>query len=117
MTNRWIHALAFPTALAVTGLIFAVLSHGSADHRAAAAAAEAIPVLPVVVVRPEPEIPVLASLTVRPTRAELEAAGIEPDDEDLATTGHAGATALLPGSGFDMPYYSFGKTQHRVSKE
>lgn len=116
MTNRLIPALAFPTALAVTGLIFAVLSHGSADHRTAAAAPDAIPVLPLVVVRPEPEIPVLASLTVRPTRAELEAAGVVRRGDDSAERDVL-VRELLTGGGLDMPYYSFGKAQHRVSKE
>jgi len=30
---------------------------------------------------------------------------------------HAAGGGMLPRSSFDMPYYSFGKTAYRVSKE
>lgn len=85
-----------------------------------------IPVLPTVIVRPDDEalaaelpIVTLPTVTVRPTAAEIAAAraldarGIGA----VVVAMHALSGGMTPGSGLDMPYYSFGRSVYRVSKE
>jgi hypothetical protein len=124
MPNRSIQLLALATAL--FGTVATVLVVSGLDARAARPDArtvlEAPVLLPTVVVRPEAEIPTLTEITVSPSRAERIAAGLEvTDDEDaletVAERVRASSRALLPGSGFGMPYYSFGKPLQRVNKE
>jgi len=122
MPNRLIPLLALAAALYGTGAIIVSLSSltGSRDGVAAAAPAdepEALPVLPAVVVRPEPEIPVLAMVTVRPDRNSTANEATPAAAPLGALAVRASSTALLPSGGFDMPYYSFGRTLHRVNKE
>jgi len=122
MPNRLIPLLALAAALYGTGAIIVSLSSLTGHRDAAVTAApaagqEALPVLPAVIVRPEPEIPVLAMVTVRPDRSSA-ASDEAPAAAPLgALAVHASSSALLPSGGFDMPYYSFGRTLHRVSKE
>ena len=121
MPARLIQLLVLAVALIGTGAFVVAVSgiHPAVPQTSASATTEAIPVLPVVVVRPQREIPTLTAITVSPTRAERVAAGIEvaeastPETAAIATQ----AAVLLPSGGFDMPYYSFGKTLHRMNKE
>lgn len=125
MPNRPIQLLAlavvlFGTAAAVT--VVAGLKAGSSARPEARSMLEEPVLLPTVVVRPEAEIPTLGEITVRPSRSERIAAGLETaETEDaldvVAERVRASSQALLPGSGFGMPYYSFGKPLQRVNKE
>jgi hypothetical protein len=120
MPARLIQLLAFAAALYGTGAMIVMLSHFDGNGAArvattAAATVESIPTLPTVIVRPEPEIPVLAAITVVPDRNELAAAGVRSHSLGVLAA-HASA-ALAPSGGFDMPYYSFGRTLNRVNKE
>jgi len=66
---------------------------------------------------------VLPTINVRPTAADIAAAMESADDEvvasfiEAASVQSLGSRAALPGLHLDMPYYSFGKTLPRVSKE
>lgn len=125
MPNRSIQLLVLATALfgtAATVMVVSGLTTGATTQPDARTALEAPVLLPTVVVRPEAEIPTLGEITVSPSRAERIAAGLEvADDEDaldaVAERVRASSRALLPGSGFGMPYYSFGKPLQRVNKE
>jgi len=87
-----------------------------------------IPTLPTVTVRPDREalasmlpIVTLPTVSVHPTQAEMAAARAL-DVRVLGTvavvaTVHALGGGMTPGSGLDMPYYSFGKTVYRLRKE
>jgi hypothetical protein len=66
---------------------------------------------------------VLPTIKVRPTAADI-AAALESDDGEAvaefieaAQVQQFGSRSSLPGLHLDMPYYSFGKTLPRVSKE
>jgi hypothetical protein len=114
LPRRGVHLLALAFALVLTGTTIAFLSHGLTTDAPPAASAEpedAPVLLPTVVVHAEPEIPTLATITVR--------AG---DANPVAARTSAPATRFLPvhavtsfasagsaGAGFGMPYYSFGK--------
>lgn len=122
MPARLIQLLVLAVALIGTGAFVVAVSGihpAAAPQTSASATAEAVPVLPVVVVRPQREIPTLTAITVSPTRAERVAAGIEVADASTPETAAIAtqAAVLLPSGGFDMPYYSFGKTLHRMNKE
>jgi hypothetical protein len=83
--------------------------------------AEAMTVLPTIVVRPELPTTRMPTISVHPTSAEIAAARAL-DSEALrlgavVVAMHAAGGGMLPRSSFDMPYYSFGKTAYRVSKE
>jgi hypothetical protein len=77
--------------------------------------------LPTVRVHPEAEMPTLATVTVRPNRTDL--ADVSATSTTVASTVSAPLLArrpkavLMSSGGFDMPYYSFGKTLRHVSKE
>ena len=71
----------------------------------------------------QPAAVVLPTIRVRPTAADI-AAALESTDEataaayiEAASVAPLGGRASLPGLHLDMPYYSFGKTLPRVSKE
>lgn len=125
MPNRPIQLLALAIALFGTAATVAVVSATDAGPSTRADAwsmLEAPVLLPTVVVRPEAEIPTLGEITVSPSRSERIAAGLEDaGGEDaldvVAERVRASSQALLPGSGFGMPYYSFGKPLQRVNKE
>ncbi|GEM_PF-1231593 len=127
MSNRPTRILALAAALSTTTLAVAALTgFGSAapsrSHAAPAEDARAV-LLPTVVVRPEPQIPLLGEVTVRPSRAERIAAGLTVDAQeegllDRATGSSSGSHALLRGGGgLAMPYYSFGKPLPRANEE
>ena len=89
--------------------------------------ASAAPALPQRVATPravgQPAAVVLPTIRVRPTAAEV-AAALEGNDDaataafiESAGVAPLGGHAALPGLHLDMPYYSFGKTLPRVSKE
>ena len=129
MTNRTNKLLLLAVAIYATGAIIVSLSNATIG-RAPLATSEPTPaptatrdetavLLPTVIVRPEPAIPTLAAVTVHANRADFvpDAAATEHGDE--AVPGVAGrvtwAANAPAGAGFDMPYYSFGKTQRRAS--
>ena len=71
----------------------------------------------------QPAVVVLPMIKVRPTAADI-AAALESDDGEAvaefieaAQAQQFGSRTSLPGLHLDMPYYSFGKTLPRVSKE
>ena len=87
-----------------------------------------IPLLPTVVVRPDEDalsalLPAttLPTVTVRPSADEIAAARVL--NERMVGTGavvvalHTLGGGLVPRSGLDMPYYSFGKSVYRLRKE
>lgn len=129
LPRRGAHQLLLAVALVSSGIAVVSLSRGvveSGAHATAASSALApaqaiLPtvLLPTVVVRPEPEIPTLATVTVRSgdggsqnERTLMGAARLLPVHAvtSFASTGSA-------GSGFGMPYYSFGKPLHHGSEE
>jgi hypothetical protein len=71
----------------------------------------------------QPAAVVLPTVRVRPTAADIAAALESTDDVaaaayiEAASVAPLGGHASLPGLHLDMPYYSFGKTLPRVSKE
>jgi len=120
VSNRLITVLLLTATLYALGAGIA----GLAPHAAAMPAeiaAPAIPTLPTVVVRPELDPTLLPTVTVRPTAAEITAANAL--DSGALQAGavvvavHALGGGWMPRSGLDMPYYSFGKSTYRVSKE
>ena len=119
---RFRQLLALAVSLAVTGAAVAVLSHGTSARPIAAVGrldtGPAPMLLPAVVVKPEPSIAVLATITVRADRVwpSAEPAGDVPRGDAAAAHGVAMAAASS-GGGVDMPYYSFGRSLHRASKE
>jgi hypothetical protein len=129
LPKRVVHLLLLAIALSGTGLTIGVLSNGTLAARAHVATAAtvepatgssaAMTVLPTVTVHPDPEIPVLATVTVRASDAGLGVIGAvdagRPDVMPIPVT--ASLTSNATGSGFVMPYYSFGKTLRHVSKE
>lgn len=127
LPRRGTYRLLLAVALVGSGLAVASFSRGIVEADAAATAATAsVPaailpavVLPTVVVRPEPEIPTLATVTVRSgdgvaqnERSTLRVARLLPVH---AVTSFASAGSA--GSGFGMPYYSFGKPLHHGTEE
>jgi hypothetical protein len=87
-----------------------------------------IPTLPTVTVRPDRDalsalLPTvtLPTVSVHPGAAEIAAA--RALDARVLGTGaavavvHALGGGMTPGSGLDMPYYSFGKSVYRLRKE
>jgi len=121
LPRRGVQLLSLAIGLAVTGALVAVAASGLAPDAGAASAnaaeATAIPTLPTVVVRPEPEIPTLATVTVR---AEASRSGTRGARRVRALPVHAVtsfASAGSAGTGFGMPYYSFGKPLHSGTEE
>ncbi|MEO5626779.1 MAG: hypothetical protein ABIQ70_12290 [Dokdonella sp.] len=134
MPNRLIHLLLLAASLSASGAAIVALSNGALSSRQfetkAAKPLIASPVadtldasmtlLPVVVVHPEPEVPTLATVTVRPSRTELTETAADSDGISLGPVVPAvRRTAVLSfaSAGFDMPYYSFGRTLRHVTKE
>ena len=122
LPRRGAHLLALAFALALTGTTIAYLSHGLAPDApvaATSAEADAAPVLlPTVVVHAEPEIPTLATVTVRAGDAVAYGADRPPAPPRFmpvhAVTSFASGSA---GTGFGMPYYSFGKPLRHGTEE
>ncbi|MEO6688225.1 MAG: hypothetical protein ABIS07_12605 [Dokdonella sp.] len=134
MPNRLIHLLLLAASLSASGAAIVALSNGALgarhDETTAAGKPVASPVadtidatvtlLPVVVVHPEPDMPTLAKVTVRASRADV--------GEPIADSSELPVGIVLPAArrkavlsfasaGFDMPYYSFGRTLRHMSKE
>ncbi|MGH8172231.1 MAG: hypothetical protein ACREPX_03735 [Rhodanobacteraceae bacterium] len=124
MTNRLIPVLLLTATVYAFGasvVAFSYPAHMNLPHAAPVAVAQAMTVLPTIVVRPELETTLMPTVTVRPTAADIAAAAAL-DSEALRVGAvvvalHAAGGGMLPRSSFDMPYYSFGKTTYRVSKE
>jgi len=128
LPRRRSYQLLLAVALVGAGAAITSLSHGVADAGARPLAATAstpasggaeseIVVLPTVVVRPDPEIPTLATVTVR---ASDGGASERPPLRARLLPVHAVtsfASAGSAGSGFGMPYYSFGKPLRRGTEE
>jgi len=128
LPRRRSYQLLLAVALVGAGAAITSLSHGVADAGARPLAATAstpasggveseIVVLPTVVVRPDPEIPTLATVTVR---ASDGGASKRPPLRARLLPVHAVtsfASAGSAGSGFGMPYYSFGKPLRRGTEE
>lgn len=134
MPNRLIPLLLLAASLYASGAAIVALSNGTAVSRhvetttanmpAVSPVAEPLDttatLLPVVVVHPEPEMLTLATVTVRPSRADLTATVADTDEISMATLLPAGRRSNVlsfASAGFDMPYYSFGRTLRHVSKE
>lgn len=119
LPRRAIPLLALALALGLTGTTITFLSHAFASD-VAGAAAEAAPVLlPTVVVHPEPEIPTLATVTVRVGDGSPGGGALLPAVPRFAPV-HAVTSFASTGSagtGFGMPYYSFGKPLRHGTEE
>jgi hypothetical protein len=130
MPTRLLSLLLRATTLAATGAIVVALAQGAATRRDAAldkaraqqmAPAAGTPaLLPTIVVRPEAVVPTLATVTVHARRVRDTVASADPAPAEDALDWRddsAQAAILLQGGGFDMPYYSFGRSLRRVNKE
>ena len=132
MRNRLARTLGLAVALVTTGAAVFAFSHGVSVTRphATAQVAPAAPrphdsttatLLPVVVVRTQLPIPTLPTVTVRLSRAEAIAYDApRAGDYSLGAVARGGSAAALgatPSGGFDMPYYSFGKSLRHANKE
>jgi len=119
-------------AVFIRGILLVAFSMGlcvALLHRAyspvpAQIAATAAPVATQRTVVGQPAAVVLPTIRVRPTAVEVAAALASADDATAAAyyiraaaVAPLGSHASLPGLHLDMPYYSFGKTLPRVSKE
>jgi len=129
--TRLIRLFLLAASLSFTGAVIVGLSApgGSPTPAVASALADrddgvaslSITLLPIVRVFPDVEIPTLATVTVRPSRADM--ADVAATATTLASTDQVPLlvrrprSALMSSGGFDMPYYSFGKTLRHVSKE
>jgi hypothetical protein len=129
--TRLIRLFLLAASLSFTGAVvvgFAALGNNPSPAVTSAVAdrqhdAEALTttLLPAVRVFPEIEIPTLATVTVRPNRADMAdvpvtsttVASIDP----VPLLVRRPRSALMSSGGFDMPYYSFGKTLRHVSKD
>lgn len=141
VSNRLAHAILLAVAIAATAAGVFVLSHGVQPKAAAMgdtatvpANPAAIPVLPTVFVEAQAmiptlptvivqadAIPMLPTVVVRANRVEhsdlvaqnAESPALLAAEQDL----HRLASGTNAGGGYDMPYYSFGKTLRRLNKE
>lgn len=131
MSTRLVPVLLLSAMLYALGAGVASLPYQSSNANAARDAVPGdadIPTLPTVTVRPDRDA--LASLmptvtlptvSVHPGPAEIAAARAL-DARALGTGAvvtavHVFGGGMAPGSGVDMPYYSFGKTVYRLRKE
>ena len=126
MSSRLVPVLLLSAMLYALGAGVASLPYQTPN--AHAASPEAIPMLPTVTVRPDRDalaalMPTvtLPTVSVRPGPAEVAAARAL-DARAVGTvavvaTVHALGGGMAPGSGLDMPYYSFGKSVYRLRKE
>jgi hypothetical protein len=122
MSNRLIPFLLLAATLYALGASVSGLSRWQPASAGIMPASEAIPVLPTITVRPDEETAILLpTVTVRPGAAEIAAA--KALDARALGSGvvvvamHTLSGGLLPRTNLDMPYYSFGKSVYRVSKE
>jgi len=131
MSSRLVPVLLLSAMLYALGAGVASLpyqtSNAHASHGAVPGDAD-IPTLPTVTVRPDRDalsalMPTvtLPTVSVHPGPAEIAAARAL-DARALGTGAavavvHALGGGMTPGSGLDMPYYSFGKSVYRLRKE
>ena len=130
MSSRLVPVLLLSAMLYALGAGVASLpyqSKANAAHDAVPGDAD-IPTLPTITVHPDRDalaslLPMvtLPTVSVHPTSAEIAAARAL-DARTLGTvavvaTVHALGGGMAPGSGLDMPYYSFGKAVYRLRKE
>jgi len=125
MSTRLIPALLMTATLYAFGASVVAFSSPPArmlpGHARPVPVPQAMTVLPTIVVRPELHTTLMPTVNVRPSAADIAAARAL-DSEALrlgavVVAMHAAGGGMLPRSSFDMPYYSFGKTAYRVSKE
>jgi hypothetical protein len=128
MSSRLVPALLLSAMLYALGAGVASLPYHAPRAHATAHAGDAIPTLPTVTVRPERDA--LAALL---PMVELPTVSVHPDAAEIAAARaldaralgagaavavvHALGGGMAPGSGLDMPYYSFGKSVYRLRKE
>jgi hypothetical protein len=131
MSSRLVPVLLLSAMLYALGAGVASLPYQSSNANAAHDTVPGdadIPTLPTITVRPDRDavsalMPTvtLPAVTVRPGPAEIAAA--RALDVRVAGSGavvaavHALSGGMAPGSGLDMPYYSFGKSVYRLRKE
>lgn len=111
-------------AVALVGMI-----HGKQDNRPASPVVAAATAKPVATKSGAaiPTVVTLPTISVRPSREEIAQANrVQTVDMDAEAIKFAGGAMLpvsdrssstLPAFRLDMPYYSFGKALHRVSKD
>lgn len=129
MSSRLVPVLLLSAMLYALGAGVASLPYQSSKAHAAGVAGDGdIPTLPTVTVRPDEDalaalMPTvtLPTVTVHPNPAEIAAARAL-DARAVGTVAavvavHALGGGMAPGSGLDMPYYSFGKSVYRLRKE
>ena len=132
--TRLTQRLLLAVALSGTGVAIVALSQGVPAPRPMLGASatpalqglntgDAPTLLPEIVVKPDAGIVTLATITVHPDRTGTWTPATERSGdytvgakkaEDPATRATA---SLAGGNGFDMPYYSFGRSAHHASKE
>lgn len=129
MSNRLAHLLLLSTGLCTTGVIIALSSPGIATRAqlvmpvsapaTIVARSPTMVLLPTIVVHPDELVPTLATITVHASLAHdpVDKTDVSASAYDVASHTAVSALVSLPGSSFDMPYYSFGKSLRRVSKE
>jgi hypothetical protein len=126
MSKRLVHLLLLASGLYTAGAVIVLFSGGVATPRpllpaqapqTGVAHVEQAARLPVVAERAAPVIPTLATITVHPVQAHDGIARVREFALGAASAATSGPLVALPGSSFDMPYYSFGKSLRRVSKE
>ena len=131
MSSRLVPVLLLSAMLYALGAGVASLPYQSSKANAAHDAVPGdadIPTLATITVHPDRDalaslLPMvtLPTVTVHPSSAEMAAARAL-DARALGTvavvaTVHALGGGMAPGSGLDMPYYSFGKAVYRLRKE
>lgn len=132
MSSRLVPVLLLSAMLYALGASVASLPYQTSTAHATAPDAVPgdadIPTLPTVTVRPDRDalaalMPTvtLPTVSVHPGPAEIAAARAL-DAQAVGTvavvaTVRALGGGMAPGSGVDMPYYSFGKTVYRLRKE
>ena len=127
MSSRLVPVLLLSAMLYALGAGVASLPYQSPNAHATPQDG-AIPTLPTVTVRPDRDalaalMPTvtLPTVSVHPGPAEIAAARAL-DARAVGTVAvvaavHALGGGMAPGSGLDMPYYSFGKSVYRLRKE
>jgi hypothetical protein len=132
MSSRLVPVLLLSAMLYALGAGVASLPYQTSKAHVAANGAVPgdadIPTLPTVTVRPDRDalavlmpMVTLPTVSVHPAAAEMAAARAL-DARALGTGAavavvHAIGGGMTPGSGLDMPYYSFGKSVYRLRKE
>ncbi len=119
MSNRLHHSIALAAALSATGLAILALTPSDRSAPTVSTGVENAVLLPTIVVRPDVEVFQLPGIIVRPSRAERRLASLDESGEETALIGdsrHVGQPLSASG-GLAMPYYSFGKSAPRLSKE